>query len=127
MAHVLGRVWTYIDLEVGVQQGLEVKWNIAVVGDDESCAEGFGIEGDAVNEVELVGPQGLDVFGEVLRGQAKVELDARRGPLAGGAAEELPAGVASESVLGELGGRFVIGSGAEDLEERVSVRRSLVL
>lgn len=107
-----------------MQQGLELERDLAIVSDDEGGVEALLVESDAVQQAKLVRPQALPLVVELLRGQSKVQLDARsRGALARGLAEELPARVAGEAVLGELGGGFAIG-GAKNLQREGSgVRR----
>jgi hypothetical protein len=99
-----------------VQQGLELKGSLAVVGDDEGGDEVLGLEGDAVEQGVLVRPEGLDGLVDVVGGQAKVELDARGCALGGRLAQELPARVSCEAVLGQLGDGGVV-RGAENLDE----------
>ena len=98
-----------------MQQRLALKRLVALVGHHQRRAQAVGRQRDAVQQAELVGPQLARGVVEVLRRQAKVELDAARGALCGGLAEELPAGVAGEAVLGQLGGGLVVGGGAKDL------------
>jgi hypothetical protein len=73
-----------------VKKSLEVKCILAVVGDNDCGAEALAVERNTVDKSKLVGPECLEVVADALRGQAKVELDARAGALAGGLSEELP-------------------------------------
>ena len=73
-----------------MEKSLEVKRSIAVVGDNDCGVEAFRVERHTVDEGKLVGPESLEVVTDALRGQAKVELDAGAGALAGGLSEELP-------------------------------------
>lgn len=104
-----------------MRQHLEVPGLVVLVGDDQGGGEAGPLQGDAVDDVELVGPQLL--CGGVERGaaQAEVELDREvlggrvAGRLAGGLAQELPPRRAREAVLRQLGRGGVVGRGAEDL------------
>lgn len=104
----------YLDLKVVVQQSLELKGLLAIVGDDDGRAQTIPVERDAVEQTKRIRPQLLGLLGEGLGREAEIELDARRGAFGRRLAEELPAGVARESVLGELASAMV-GAGTEDL------------
>lgn len=106
-----------------MQEGLELKRNIAIVGDDQGGVQAIPVKHDAVDESKLVRPQLLGLFRDALRRQTKVKLDAGAGALAGGLAKELPSRVTSEAVLTELGGGLVIGGGSKDLREWLLVSR----
>ena len=67
---------TDLDLKVCVQQGLEIKRSITVGGDNKRGVEAIAVERNAVDEGELVWPQSFGLFGDTLRGKAKVELHA---------------------------------------------------
>lgn len=98
-----------------MQKSLALKRHVALVCHHQRSAQALGSKRNAVEKTKLVRPQLAGSIVEVLRGQAKVELDTAGRRLVGGLAEELPAGVAGEAVLGELGGGFVVGGGAKDL------------
>jgi hypothetical protein len=102
-----------------VQKSLELERLVAIVGDNHGSGQALSVERDAVQQAKLVRPKALDFLVEVVRGKAKVELDAvgRAGTLAGGLAKELPARVSGKPVLRELGGGFMVGGGAEDRED----------
>jgi DNA-binding transcriptional regulator YdaS (Cro superfamily) len=97
-----------------MQQRLELKRHLAIIGDDERGVEALAVERHAVDQAKRVRPQLPGRLVEVLGREAKVELDARRGTLARRLAEELPPRIAREAVLGELLDR-VPAVGAEDL------------
>jgi hypothetical protein len=109
----MGMAQFYLDLEVGVQKCLAFKRNITLVCHHQRSAQALGSKRNAVQKTKLIGPQLAGSIVEILRRQAKVELDAVRRSL--GLAEELPARVAGEAVLGKLGGGFVVGRSAKDL------------
>lgn len=73
-----------------MKKSLEIKYSVAVVGDNDCGVEAFRVERHTVDESKLVGPQSLEVVTDALRGEAKVELNAGAGALAGGLSEELP-------------------------------------
>jgi hypothetical protein len=99
---------SHLDPEVRVQQRLELKRLVTVIRNDERRAETVRVKRHAVQQAKLVRPQGLDLVVDGLPREAEVELDGGRGALGGRLAEELPARVAGEAVLGELGdGRVV--------------------
>ncbi|KAI6756616.1 hypothetical protein HG530_011214 [Fusarium avenaceum] len=102
--------------KVSVKKSLEVERGITVVGDNNGGVETFRVKRHTVDKGKLVWPESLEVFADAFRREAEVELDAGAGALAGGLSEELPSRVAGETVLGELGYGFVIGSSTEDLQ-----------
>ncbi len=69
------RATTYLYPQIRMQQHLAIKRLVVVVGDDEAGAQTVPIKGNAVNEVESVGPLFLRLGIEAGRGQAEVELD----------------------------------------------------
>ena len=103
-----------------MEQGLNLERLVAVVADDERRVEALAVERNAVQQAELVRPQLARRVVEVLRREAKVELDAgARGAFARGLAEELPPSGAGEAVLWQLGRRGVVWvRRAESLEIR---------
>lgn len=110
----------YLDLEIGMEQGLELEGLITLVTDDQCCDKALSIEGNAVEQSELIGPELLGIIIEVFRRQAEIEFDTMRraGALASGLSEEFPARIAGESMLGELGSSFVVGGGAKYLRTK---------
>lgn len=104
-----------------MQQHLELKCLLILVGNDNRSVQTSLLQGDAVNEVESVGPQATGLL--IKRGRAETEIKLDVGValaavglgLGGRLAEELPARVAGKAVLGQLRGSGVVGSGAEDL------------
>lgn len=81
------------------------------------------LQGNAVDKVEVVRPQGPRIFVERRRAETEVELHVGVGSALGAVglgfggrlAEELPPRAASEAVLGQFGGRLVVRCRAEDL------------
>ena len=59
-----------------MQEDLALEGLVAVVGDDDGGGEAVLGQGDAVDEGEGVGPEGLGVVAEGGGGQAEVELNA---------------------------------------------------
>lgn len=107
-----------------MRQHLELPGLLVLVRDDERGGEAGALEGDAVDDVELVGPELPG--GGVERGAAKSEVELDRevlggrvaGRLAGRLAQELPPRRAREPVLRQLGRGGVVGCCSEDLHGR---------
>lgn len=112
---------THLDPQIGVRQHLELPGLVVLVRDDQGGGEAGALQGDAVDDVELVGPQLPG--GGVERGAAEPEVELDRevlggrvaGRLAGRLAQELPPRRARKPVLRQLGRGGVVGRGAEDL------------
>ena len=60
-----------------MQEGLELKWRVSLIRNDQSSEQAFPIEGDAIDKAELVRPERSAFFAEVLGRETKVELHAR--------------------------------------------------
>lgn len=94
-----------------------------LVRDDHGCVQAVLVQSNAVDQVELIGPERPDLFVERGGAQTKVELNigvaalvvASGGGLGRRLAHEFPFVVAREAMLGQLGCCFVIGCSAEDL------------
>lgn len=112
---------THLHSQVGMHKHLKLPGLLVLVRDHYGRAQAAPLQGDTVDEVELVGPQGLDTVVERGAAKSKVELDGQVGRggvvgrLAGALAQELPPRRARKAVLGKFGGDGVIGGGAEDL------------
>lgn len=111
-----------------MQQHLDIKRLVVIVGDNQAGGQALAGEGDAVDGVEGIGPLALGGIVEAGRTKAKVKLyreisGRRRGGgrrLRSRLAQKLPTRVAREAMLGQLGGLFVVWSGAEDLFKKSS-------
>jgi hypothetical protein len=66
---------TYIDLEIGVQQHLELERFLALVANVQHGLQTVLAQSDGVHETELIRPGLLVLLREVGRAEAKVNLD----------------------------------------------------
>ena len=55
-----------------MEQGLELKGLITLVANDQGCGKALGIEGNAVEQSKLIGPERLGIIIEAFRRQAKI-------------------------------------------------------
>lgn len=92
-------VKSHLELEICVQQHLEFKGSVSLIGYNQASGESLGIKSDTIKKVEVVRPETPDFVAEACCTEPKVELYARITTLAAGLAKKLPLTVACKPML----------------------------
>lgn len=118
---------THVNTQISMHQHLKIKVLGSLILHLERSPETILRKGDTVQQSELIRPCLPELLAQHGMGEAEIELDGIVAVLlvfsqrfGRRLTEELPVRVPREAMLGERGGRVVLGRRAEDLDYRLA-------